>query len=215
MNVIEWVITSSQSCAGLIDSVAAGAFFTLFIAEPSHLLSDLPRYPEHIDSSIVCLICDKEKDRSKGNLLECEKCDQPYHPLCLNPPLTVVPEGEWFCPECKKEIEVEEAADEARAAQVEQNLRRKKKEREQAKAKAITSASASADANANDGQANGSGSATGNGRATGNRGGSGSGDANANGHSKKRSASPRAGDKRSRSPSFEIIEMLSAPSKRR
>jgi len=37
--------------------------------------------------------------------LECEKCDSPYHLKCLNPPLTEVPEGEWFCPKCVTEAE--------------------------------------------------------------------------------------------------------------
>jgi len=32
--------------------------------------------------------------------LECEKCDTPYHLSCLNPPLSDVPEGEWFCETC-------------------------------------------------------------------------------------------------------------------
>ena len=28
------------------------------------------------------------------------QCDAPYHLTCLNPPLSAVPEGEWFCPKC-------------------------------------------------------------------------------------------------------------------
>jgi hypothetical protein len=30
------------------------------------------------------------------------KCDYPYHLGCLDPPLTAVPEGEWFCPNCRE-----------------------------------------------------------------------------------------------------------------
>ena len=28
------------------------------------------------------------------------QCDDPYHLSCLTPPLSAVPDGEWFCPEC-------------------------------------------------------------------------------------------------------------------
>jgi hypothetical protein len=35
----------------------------------------------------------------------CLQCDHPYHLGCLTPPLTEVPEGEWFCPVCTAEIE--------------------------------------------------------------------------------------------------------------
>lgn len=29
----------------------------------------------------------------------CEKCDRGYHTFCLNPPLSFVPHGDWFCPQ--------------------------------------------------------------------------------------------------------------------
>ena len=28
------------------------------------------------------------------------QCDYPYHLSCLNPPLSSIPDGEWFCPPC-------------------------------------------------------------------------------------------------------------------
>jgi uncharacterized Zn finger protein (UPF0148 family) len=28
------------------------------------------------------------------------QCDNPYHLKCLKPPLSAVPDGEWFCPQC-------------------------------------------------------------------------------------------------------------------
>ena len=31
------------------------------------------------------------------------QCDAPYHPGCLTPPLSEIPEGEWFCPKCEKD----------------------------------------------------------------------------------------------------------------
>jgi hypothetical protein len=30
------------------------------------------------------------------------QCDKPYHYKCLTPPLTGIPDGEWFCPECMR-----------------------------------------------------------------------------------------------------------------
>ncbi|KAK8853246.1 hypothetical protein IAR55_003948 [Kwoniella newhampshirensis] len=83
--------------------VAGGAFFTLFLAKPNAALSDIPRYPEHIDSASICLVCNE--DKSEEDPLECERCDQPYHLGCLDPPLEEVPEGEWFCPECTQDAD--------------------------------------------------------------------------------------------------------------
>ncbi|SJL16851.1 related to SRM1  len=57
-------------------SVAPGQNTTLFLVRPSDKMSDLPRHPVEVE------------------------CDNPYHLLCLSPPLTTVPEGEWFCPQC-------------------------------------------------------------------------------------------------------------------
>jgi len=34
----------------------------------------------------------------QGDALQCER---PFHLGCLSPPLTSVPEGEWFCDECQ------------------------------------------------------------------------------------------------------------------
>jgi hypothetical protein len=35
-----------------------------------------------------------------GNLLVCDRCDDPYHLGCLKPSLHSVPVGDWFCPMC-------------------------------------------------------------------------------------------------------------------
>nr|XP_019010360.1 uncharacterized protein I206_04829 [Kwoniella pini CBS 10737]OCF49141.1 hypothetical protein I206_04829 [Kwoniella pini CBS 10737] len=77
--------------------VAGGAFFSLFLAKPNSALSEIDRYPEHIESPSICLGCNESKD---DDPMECEKCDSPYHPECLTPPLDEPPEGEWFCPAC-------------------------------------------------------------------------------------------------------------------
>ncbi|KAJ7594389.1 regulator of chromosome condensation 1/beta-lactamase-inhibitor protein II [Mycena floridula] len=76
-------------------AIAAAQNTTLFLAKPNEKFTDLPRYPD-IDASEGCLKCHGEEDV----LLACDKCDNPYHLTCLNPPLAAVPEGEWFCPSC-------------------------------------------------------------------------------------------------------------------
>ncbi|WWC91731.1 uncharacterized protein L201_006678 [Kwoniella dendrophila CBS 6074] len=81
-----------------IIDVAGGAFFSMFLARPNDALSNLDRYPEHIESESICLQC--KEDNTGEDLLECEKCDAPYHPGCLTPPLDGIPDGEWFCPPC-------------------------------------------------------------------------------------------------------------------
>ena len=37
-------------------------------------------------------------------MLLCGGCDAGYHMTCLDPELTVVPEGDWFCHACCKDI---------------------------------------------------------------------------------------------------------------
>ncbi|XP_015781829.1 chromodomain-helicase-DNA-binding protein Mi-2 homolog [Tetranychus urticae] len=45
-----------------------------------------------------CRVC-----RDGGELLCCDLCPSAYHTFCLNPPLKVVPDGEWVCPRCSVE----------------------------------------------------------------------------------------------------------------
>jgi len=45
----------------------------------------------------LCKVC-----RYGGELLWCDACPNSYHPLCLDPPLKEIPEGDWFCPNCNK-----------------------------------------------------------------------------------------------------------------
>jgi hypothetical protein len=33
-------------------------------------------------------------------MLLCDGCHCGWHMMCLRPALTVVPPGDWFCPEC-------------------------------------------------------------------------------------------------------------------
>lgn len=46
----------------------------------------------------TCEVCDEG-----GQLLVCEICERGYHLGCLNPPLSSIPAGAWFCPRCLTE----------------------------------------------------------------------------------------------------------------
>jgi len=79
--------------------IAAGQNTTFFLASPNEKLSNLPRHPEEVEAPDVCVVCNEDKGDDDPPL-ECEKCDFPYHLGCLNPPLSAVPDGEWFCRSC-------------------------------------------------------------------------------------------------------------------
>lgn len=51
-----------------------------------------------IEHNELCQFC-----KSGGELLACESCPRVYHPKCLNPPQTEIPDGDWFCPYCSSE----------------------------------------------------------------------------------------------------------------
>ncbi|KAF7641362.1 hypothetical protein LDENG_00283690, partial [Lucifuga dentata] len=46
-----------------------------------------------------CRICRRKGDAD--NMLLCDGCDQGHHTHCLRPRLKSVPEGDWFCPDCR------------------------------------------------------------------------------------------------------------------
>ncbi|KAF7317896.1 PHD-type domain-containing protein [Mycena kentingensis (nom. inval.)] len=81
--------------------IAAGQNTTFFLARPNEKSSDLPRHPVDVNPPETCVQCGVDHGEDEGpEVLECEKCDAPYHLSCLTPPLEFVPEGEWFCADC-------------------------------------------------------------------------------------------------------------------
>ncbi|EIW58162.1 RCC1/BLIP-II [Trametes versicolor FP-101664 SS1] len=80
--------------------IAAGQNTSYILAHPNDKYSDLPRHPAEIDVPDFCFVCETDNG-DDDPLLECEKCDYPFHLKCLSPPLDAVPDGEWFCPDCE------------------------------------------------------------------------------------------------------------------
>lgn len=52
-------------------------------------------------NAIICERC--ENADNEDRLLLCDACNDGYHTYCLRPKLSLVPEGEWFCPRCIRE----------------------------------------------------------------------------------------------------------------
>merc|ERR1712037_379282 len=54
---------------------------------------------EEEDIEFSCKKCGKS-DNPEWMLL-CDKCDAGWHASCLRPALMVIPEGDWYCPDCQ------------------------------------------------------------------------------------------------------------------
>ena len=71
---------------------------------PQSLLDEAERLQSSVDGQgdgqggdfgTGCLACGVDDDHA--NLLLCEGCNDEYHTYCLEPPLSAVPSGDWFC----------------------------------------------------------------------------------------------------------------------
>ncbi|KAM5180603.1 LOW QUALITY PROTEIN: bromodomain adjacent to zinc finger domain protein 2A [Mantella aurantiaca] len=49
-------------------------------------------------SIVTCIYC--RKGDNDESLLLCDSCDRGCHTYCHRPPMTEIPEGDWFCPNC-------------------------------------------------------------------------------------------------------------------
>jgi hypothetical protein len=57
------------------------------------------------ESRATCFKCDK--DDNPRTIMLCQHfdtCGGAYHAGCLNPPLSKIPEGDWFCPSCPMQL---------------------------------------------------------------------------------------------------------------
>ncbi|KAJ6216217.1 hypothetical protein RDWZM_007374 [Blomia tropicalis] len=60
-----------------------------------HNLNSTTKLNKKIMNSKYCYYC-----RDGGDLLCCDRCPAVFHPLCHEPPLDKVPDGDWFCYKC-------------------------------------------------------------------------------------------------------------------
>jgi len=49
-----------------------------------------------------CEICQKPNDEDK--MLLCDYCDLAFHMYCLSPPLSSIPQEEWYCTDCTEAL---------------------------------------------------------------------------------------------------------------
>lgn len=73
--------------------------------------------PEKRSAPLNCLTCRDDEDapcRDCGcylclgkefpeKIVLCDECNNGYHMICLEPPLTELPEDDWYCPSCKRD----------------------------------------------------------------------------------------------------------------
>ena len=81
------------------------SFLTSGLTSLSILICDLTSFPwqegegikeqEEDDHMEFCRVC-----KDGGELLCCDTCPSAYHVHCLNPPMKMIPDGEWHCPRC-------------------------------------------------------------------------------------------------------------------
>ncbi|KAK9067280.1 hypothetical protein SSX86_014606 [Deinandra increscens subsp. villosa] len=50
----------------------------------------------------ICKVCGVNQDDDRVLLCDTEWCNAEYHTYCLNPPLSEIPQGHWYCPACKQ-----------------------------------------------------------------------------------------------------------------
>ncbi|ORX93156.1 JmjC-domain-containing protein [Basidiobolus meristosporus CBS 931.73] len=58
--------------------------------------------PKEESSTTCCHVC---KSEDQTALFECDGCDHHFHPSCVDPPLSGVPKGDWYCLDCLNEVD--------------------------------------------------------------------------------------------------------------
>lgn len=73
--------------------------------------------PENRSQPLLCLTCRDEENvpckdcgcnlcsgkEAPEKIILCDECNYGYHMSCLDPPLTKVPDEDWYCPSCKRD----------------------------------------------------------------------------------------------------------------
>ncbi|XP_032803857.2 bromodomain adjacent to zinc finger domain protein 1A isoform X3 [Petromyzon marinus] len=64
-----------------------------------------------------CRICRRKRDAEC--MLLCDGCDRGHHTYCLRPPVKTIPQGDWFCPNCRPKNRKHRPAERKRSSYVE------------------------------------------------------------------------------------------------
>jgi origin recognition complex subunit 4 len=62
--------------------------------------------PELAGDDVSCVICGQEDSEEPNEIIFCDNCDLAVHQDCYGVPL--IPDGDWFCHDCRPEEDVEE-----------------------------------------------------------------------------------------------------------
>jgi len=92
---------------------------------PCHLPGiDTSLHPELLlpTQEAVCEECGSKEATRSNEMLLCDHCDSGWHLLCLQPPLTEIPEGDWLCPRCVQQGVTAEQLQDAAALRQQQQL---------------------------------------------------------------------------------------------
>jgi len=83
-----------------------------------------------------CRECDGKCPTNAAKLVLCDHCDAAYGIRCLNPPLSDIPPGAWYCPECSRKIKKDPTA--RLLSAIAENVARKRAELGEIPTKKIT-----------------------------------------------------------------------------
>ncbi|KAF5746863.1 Methyl-CpG-binding domain-containing protein 9 putative isoform 1 [Tripterygium wilfordii] len=101
------VVTFVQKILGYAKSECLSSVDKKEIDDLLASINDIPKAPW---DEGVCKVCGIDKD--DDSVLLCDKCDAEYHTYCLSPPLSRIPEGNWYCPSCVSGVRVVQEATE-------------------------------------------------------------------------------------------------------
>ena len=89
----------------------SGNTYKVYVSPDGQRLRSIVTAQQHMEGPI-CISCGSGDDSDGNDILLCDskKCNNAYHLACLEPKLTAVPEGDWFCPTCTQRTECMEAA---------------------------------------------------------------------------------------------------------